>query len=447
MKSKNLYENASLTPSQTEAIIKIKEFLLSDEMELILTSGPGCGKSFLCGYIANVVFPAYKKTCQLINKKAYRDIYITATTNKAAEVLSQSTQCEVSTIHSLLNLVIQEDFDTGEVKLKRAKKSAWDAADSIYNNFIIIDEASMINEELYKYIQQGTLNCKILYVGDKNQLAPVKSVNKDPFIFTRKIPEATLTHLVRNKGNQPLIDLCNAYRKTVRGGDFPSLASNQVEIIHAITVEDQKKYLEEYKEYSKDKRILAYTNKRVIQYNEYLRNLRNEDRLVVGNLYAAGSNYNHNKKFNVHSEDVLELLSVGPTENHILLQNHMLAHEVQAIKGNFCDFKVNGYHTLRHVFVPEDYDDIRMWTKYFAKQKRWYPYFMYKNTLDVRPFTATTIHKSQGSTYDEVIVDLEDLSRCTVKETAARLLYVAVSRAKKRVIFFNNLKPAYGEIR
>lgn len=441
MKSKNLYENASLTPSQTEAITKIKEFLLSNEMELILTSGPGCGKSFLCGYIANVVFPAYKKTCQLINQKAYKNIYITATTNKAAEVLSQSTQCEVNTIHSLLNLVIQEDFDTGEVKLKRAKKSSLDSLDNLYNNFIIIDEASMINEELYKYIQQGTLNCKILYVGDKDQLAPVKSINKEPFIFTRHIPEVTLTHLVRNKGNQPLIDLCNAYRKTVRGDSFPSLTSNQVEVIHAVAVEDQKKYLEEYKEYSKNKRILAYTNKRVIQYNEYLRNLRNEDRLVVGNLYTAGSNYNHNKKFNVHSEDVLELLSVGPLEEHTLCERE------DPIKGNFCDFRVNGFHTLRRVFVPEDYDDIRMWTKYFAKQKRWYPYFMYKNTLDVRPFTATTIHKSQGSTYDEVIVDLEDLSKCTVKETAARLLYVAVSRAKKRVIFFNNLKPAYGEIR
>lgn len=441
MKSKNLYESASLTPSQLKAVDKIKEFLLSDEMELILTSGPGCGKSFLCGYIANVVFPIYKKTCQLINKVPYRDIYITATTNKAAEVLSQSTQCEVSTIHSLLNLIVQEDFDTGEVKLKRAKKSGWEVTDSIYNNFIIIDEASMINEELYKYIQQGTLNCKILYVGDKDQLAPVKSVNKEPFIFTRHIPEVTLTHLVRNKGNQPLIDLCNAYRKTVRNAEFPTLDSNQIEVVHAITVEDQKKYLEEYKEYSKDRRILAYTNKRVIQYNEYLRNLRNEDRLVVGNLYTAGSNYNHNKKFNVHSEDVLELLSVGPVTDHTLLANE------EPIKGNFCDFRVNDYHTIRHVFVPEDYDDIRMWVKYFAKAKRWYPYFTFKNTLDVRPFTATTIHKSQGSTYDEVIVDLEDLSRCTVKETAARLLYVAVSRAKKRVIFFNNLKPAYGEIR
>lgn len=440
MKSKNLYANASLTPSQTEAVEKIKEFLLNDELELILTSGPGCGKSFLCGYIANVVFPAYKKTCDLINKTPYRNIYITATTNKAAEVLSQATKCEVSTIHSLLGLVIQEDFDTGEVKLKRAKKSGWEVTDSIFNNFIIIDEASMINEELYRFIQQGTLNCKILYVGDKDQLAPVKSTNKVPFIFTRNIKEVTLTHLVRNKGNQPLIDLCEAYRKCVREGKFPSLGSNQVEVIHAVSVEDQKKYLEEYKEYSKDRRILAYTNKRVIQYNEYLRNLRNEDRLVVGNLYTSGSNYNHNKKFNVHSEDVLELLSVGPLEDHTLCERE------QPIKGNFCDFKVNGFHTIRRVFVPEDYDDIRVWTKHFAKQKRWYPYFMYKNTLDVRPFTATTIHKSQGSTYDEVIVDLEDLSRCTVKETAARLLYVAVSRAKKRVIFFNNLKPAYGEI-
>ncbi|MGL5567505.1 MAG: ATP-binding domain-containing protein [Plesiomonas sp.] len=47
-----------------------------------------------------------------------------------------------------------------------------------------------------------------------------------------------------------------------------------------------------------------------------------------------------------------------------------------------------------------------------------------------------TVHKSQGSTYDTVYVDTEDLYRCAainIKQYL-KLMYVALSRASNKVI-------------
>jgi hypothetical protein len=55
--------------------------------------------------------------------------------------------------------------------------------------------------------------------------------------------------------------------------------------------------------------------------------------------------------------------------------------------------------------------------------------------IDLRHAFAQTVNKSQGSTYDRVFIDMADIMRCNVGEQCARMLYVAVSRARFQVIF------------
>jgi len=59
--------------------------------------------------------------------------------------------------------------------------------------------------------------------------------------------------------------------------------------------------------------------------------------------------------------------------------------------------------------------------------------------IDLRPAYACTINKSQGSTYDQVFIDLDDVKKCNNANTIARMLYVAVSRARDKVIFTGDL--------
>jgi hypothetical protein len=59
--------------------------------------------------------------------------------------------------------------------------------------------------------------------------------------------------------------------------------------------------------------------------------------------------------------------------------------------------------------------------------------------VDLRAAYACTVNKAQGSTYDEVFIDLDDISSCTSGDQIARMMYVAVSRARNHVYFTGDL--------
>ena len=104
-----------LTNSQQEAADKLITFLLSQEEELVLTSGAGYGKTHLISWFVNEGYSRYLQICaenQIPVFFAKRPI-VTATTNKAAEVLSTKLGVPADTIHSYLGVVVKEDYATG----------------------------------------------------------------------------------------------------------------------------------------------------------------------------------------------------------------------------------------------------------------------------------------------------------------------------------------------
>jgi len=83
--------------------------------------------------------------------------------------------------------------------------------------------------------------------------------------------------------------------------------------------------------------------------------------------------------------------------------------------------------------------------EFFRKQKNWERYYyMQEKIPELRARHACTVHKSQGSSYDTIFIDAADLSTCRQPDMVARLLYVAVSRARKRVVFYGDLANKYG---
>ena len=56
--------------------------------------------------------------------------------------------------------------------------------------------------------------------------------------------------------------------------------------------------------------------------------------------------------------------------------------------------------------------------------------------MDIRSAEACTVHCSQGSTYDRVFIDLGDIMSCRQTSVKTRLLYVALSRAKKEAYIY-----------
>ena len=411
----------------------LKKLFEGKEQEIILSGPAGTGKSFLVNYILDDILPKYEKTLQLCNlprKFLHETPYVTATTNKAVGVLRKNINHYVSTIESALGLVVEGDYTKGEYKLVPCKSGAHQITDC----FIIIDEASMIDWTLYKYIRQLCLNCFIIYVGDDCQLPAVKAGNK-PIIWQMGLPEYKLTTLVRQAENQELAKLCNYMRDTVYTGQFKPVYCT-VTIQHILDQNEQQKILlnEDYQ------KILTYTNAKAIQYNEWIMEQKYgySATVYVGEDYVMNDYYqSSDRRVRIPAESVIRVIEV---------------FDKQKVEYNGADCYFYPITALYHdgstrLLVPEDKIYFRKWLKFVASYKDWRTYFGYKErVVDIRGNYASTIHKAQGSTFEKIIIDANDFKSCTNPAIAARLLYVAVSRARKEIIWFGNLPKKYGGI-
>lgn len=410
-------------------------FLFDNNRELIISGPGGVGKTYLMGYLIDAIMPQYHQSCSLLGVKAeYTNVVMTATTNKAAEVLGVQTKRPTETIHSFLKLKVTDDYATGESKI--SKTTAW----TIHQNLIIfIDEASMIDRQLLEMIRDSTLNCKIIYVGDHCQLAPVKEAISP--IYHQRLPFYELTEPMRNSDKPALMELCKQLRTTVETGEFNPIKTTKGVVDHFTEVEVEQFIIDNFKDPHTKNRILAYTNNRVTDYNTYIRQMREHHvPYIVGETLINNSAIRlKNGMLSVEEEITIEKLAE---------QSEMVEVEsgvsFEAIKASVSTpYK----EYFSEVYLPLDKAHFSALIKHYQKMKNWNRYFFLKNTFpDLRAKDAQTVHKSQGSTYDTVVIDLNNLSTCHQPGLAARLLYVAVSRAKHRVIFFGRLAEKYGGI-
>ena len=98
---------------------------------------------------------------------------------------------------------------------------------------------------------------------------------------------------------------------------------------------------------------------------------------------------------------------------------------------------------VAELFLPDNWSQAARVIASFKQKKQMKIYFHLLETwLDLRPAFASTVHKSQGSTYDTVFINLTDIGRCPVASDVARMMYVAITRAAKRVVL-NGALPAH----
>ena len=424
-----------LNQGQQAAADGFFDFLLSNEKEMVITGPGGVGKSFLMGYLIDVILPQYEKMCGLLQMPVkYREVHMTATTNKAADVLSQATGRPCGTIHSFLNLRVMDDFATGRSKL--VKTSSW----RIHSNIIVfIDEASTEDATLLAYLRDAMLDCKVVHVGDHCQLTAVGE--SKPQVFHEGWRTYELLEPMRNSGQPALMDVCAQLRETVETGIF-----KPIRVVPGVIdlLDDNQMEAELHGEFQKmhsNCRILAYSNPRVLQFNDYVRTdiRRMPPDLVVGEelinntAIAIGT-------ARISAEESVTVLDVAPAPEMFRL-NADVSFEVRR-----CTLS-SGFALIPNVPVPVDRNHITQLIKYYAKQKDWATYFKLKNNFpDLRQREAGTVHKSQGSTYDTVYLDLDNLSTCTQADVGARLLYVAMTRPRFRIAMHGKLTDRFGGI-
>lgn len=422
-----------LNDGQKKAVEELLDFLLSDQKEFNLSGAAGTGKTFMMRYIESHILDEYKTLCTVMGfgtPKNYQCQYV-ATTNKAAEVLSKSILKPTSTVHSFLGLRVKDNYSTGKQDIIRTNKFR------VYSNILLfIDEASMIDENLYSHLMDAMDDtCKIIYVGDHFQLAPVSETISQ--IYNQNNPLTVLTEPMRNNTQPALMALCDQFRRTVDTGKFFPIKLVKG-VIDWIDGTETKALIDSlFKEENSDARILCYTNDRVSEYNQYIRNIRN-----YGSFYAVGENLILNTPFEIGS-------SIASAETEILVTHvdHNISSYVTP-EGKLDTYKITvaGMPVPNATInVPLDTVEAKKLLKRLAKKKLWTEYFGFQKQFpDLRPRDASTVHKAQGSTYETVIIDLDNIGRCFDRDQTARMLYVAISRARSRIYLRGILPDWYG---
>lgn len=409
-------------------------FLFSENNELIISGPGGVGKTFLMGHLIDEIMPKYHQSCKLLGiDPIYNQVMMTATTNKAAEVLGKATKRPTKTIHSFLNLRVTEDYDTGVTRLAKTKN--WMVH---MNRILFVDESSMIDSSLLALLHEGAHKCKIVYVGDHCQLSPVmESVSP---IYKKNLPFYELLEPMRNANQPALMAVCNQLRNTVKSKKFEPIkvVPGVIDLLDGPSMEAEVQ--KHFKDPTNHDRILAYTNAKVVDYNNYIREMRGlPTHFTIGERVVNNSAIQLSAG-NMAAEDEFEVISVENAPTKIAIGNNV---ELEVLH-----YTLAGTHArFNKVPVPTNRDHFNQLLKYYAKQKDWYKYYQLKNNYpDLRPRDAATVHKAQGSTYETVFIDLDDLSTCRNPDMAARLLYVAFSRAKQRVVLYGKLTPKFGGV-
>lgn len=410
------------------------QFLLNDEKEMIINGPGGTGKTFLLGYLIDTILPQYFETCSLMGIPAeYDEVVMTATTNQAAEVLGVNTGRPASTVHSFFNLKVTDDYKTGASLL--SKTGAWVVH---MKKIIFIDEYSLIDTPLWKMIHEGTCKCKIVYVGDHKQLAPIK----EPItpIVNQGLTSYELTESMRNADQPELQALCAQLRANVETKDFAPIRLVPGVIDHLNDEQMEAELRSHFATQCDNSQIVAYTNDRVNAYNDFIREVRNlPPEFTVGEWLVSGSAVRIGKK----------PLSVG--QEVYVSDQSPISEMIEIERGVEMEVRST---TLTNKFgedivvpVPEDRKHYDSLVIYYRKAKNWNRYFYLKNNFpDLRQRDAKTVHKAQGISCDTIYIDLGNLSTSRNPDQTARLFYVGATRARQRIAFFGDLDPKYGSL-
>ena len=409
----------TFTEDQQCAKESFVSFMLDpNEMVFVLSGYSGTGKSTLVSHLLEQI-PGIIKTAKLIQAN-YREytIELTATTNKAAESLSQISGMSVSTIHSFLGLRVNVNHRTGESTLlptTSVRKEGY---------LLFVDEASYIDANLLGLIFKCTQNCKIVFIGDPAQLTPIKSSGTP--VFEANFPGAKLNQVVRQAEDNPIIDLSTKFRETVNSGQFFSFVPDG-EAIQYMCRDDFDNAVES--EFTRpdwkyrDSKFLAWTNKKVIAYNHAIQNkVKGNPNFAEGD-YAICNNYVSINRKNIKTDQLVCITTISEEMDRYGVKGHWYgmdystsffgANSLAERNARVKEAKANGdYHIVAEI------------------EDSW---------IDLRAAFAQTVNKSQGSTYDRVFIDLDDIGRCTNGNQIARMLYVGVSRARQQVILTGDL--------
>lgn len=409
--------NFELNEKQMQAID-----LFLDTNFIIITGGPGTGKTTI---VLNVI-RSFLYLNTLLNSKSNPKIIIAAPTGKAAKRLFESLQNSFapknmdyrSDIQKLVDSLIPNSAFTIH-KLLDLNKNTSDFSTKLIADLIIIDEASMVDVEIFKYLLESIpINCKLVLLGDKNQLPPVESGT----VFNDLIPGLNnSSHKLFNN----YVELTESNRfgpeiqelsNCMQNNDINNFRKLFYEQKNSIQFTDTKNIFETIKHFLKPIIELHAEFRNTFKLNDEL--LNKTFKVLCNNKILCATN------------DMLEI--VNNTCKKILKFEYQDIYSLMPIMIKKNDYQNNLFNGDFGVIFKNDNKEY----KAFFKTQNGLNEFYLSKLSNYELNYSQTIHKSQGSEYDNVLIIMPDeYSPMLTKE----LLYTGITRSKNQVIIASEL--------
>ena len=431
---------------QVDALNAMSDFINSDETTMTLSGYAGTGKTSLMEMLAKKMRQQHKR------------IVFSATTNKAAAVLKSRVQKSGFDAYTLNKVFgINVEVDSNQAYNARNLINVLKESELVCpGDVVVIDEASMINEENYKVLNQVAKDrgLKIIYVGDEAQLAPVNETQISKVFRNGDGKVIRLTQVERTDDNAILKEATALRENKPLSGE--SSFNNKGEGVAYIKPENKKeignivkhfvKGLEDNPNYF---RILAYTNAAISKYNTAVRNTLGYTDFIpkTGEPMTGYTNWGYNYKtksyrfINSESYKVVKVnkpKTVSIFVNGQNIQMTSIPITLEDSMGNrdtfdYMDIKGNQENLQAARILAQEkarlWDVARKTVGREAKAKVYQQInaideFLFvndniiENKRTLQPKTidfgyALTIHKSQGSTFTHVLMDDIDVSKAS----------------------------------
>lgn len=368
---------------------------------LILTGGPGTGKT-----------TTVKGIISLMESKGL-DVALAAPTGRAAKRMSELTGHDAKTIHRLLEV----EFRDGENK----PVFCHNLKNPLECDAVIVDELSMVDVTAFAALLEALpLSCRLVMVGDKDQLPPVGAGNVlADLIKSKLIDVVSLDKIFRQAVTSNIVS--NAHR--IVAGDMP-LFDNTLDSDFFILNENSK--------YIAVRKIISLVTKRIPATYGY-------DPIDDIQVLCPS------RKGEVGTENLNALLQsvLNPPENgkaEIRNRGYILREgdKVMQVKNNYdipwfkdgdsgCGVFNGDIGILTRIDRADDIINIQ-----FDDREAMYSV---ENAGEIELAYALTVHKSQGSEFEAVVLPTIN----TPPKLAYRnLLYTAVTRAKSLLVLVGN---------
>ncbi len=392
----NLYQrihNIQLNGEQTDAVLASLNKGVS-----IITGGPGTGKTTIVRCILEMF------------KQQGNRVLLCAPTGRASKRLTETSGIEAKTIHRALEMNPAD----GEGFFHRNENNPLDA------DIVIIDEVSMVDVTLLYHLTKALKStARLILVGDKDQLPSVGAGNvlRD-LIESKKIHTTQLINIYR-QGNDSLI-ITNAH--LINSGKMPVIDNSSKDFFYEAGNDLVKN----------SETIVDLVTTRLPNYFGY----KPEKIQVLAPMKAGPcgiDNLNKRLQMTINPYFSGVELSTDFTKYHVndkvmQIQNN---YEMEYVKyeDNGTTQQGTGVFNGDIGYISRIDPETREVTIRFDDGKicRYAQTDLYQITLAY----AITIHKSQGSEFDCVVIPLVPGAPIIVTRN---LLYTAITRAKKTVV-------------